>query len=92
MRKFFLLSFLAGTLLVLGAPKTWSQAVLTYGYSNNRLGANTHETVLTPTNVNVNTFGKKFSYPIDGLPYGQVLYVPNLSINGTVHNVVYVVT
>jgi outer membrane protein assembly factor BamB len=92
MRKFLFLSFLAGTLLVLGAPETWSQAVLTYGYGNNRLGANTHETVLTPTNVNVNTFGKKFSYPIDGLPYGQVLYVPNLSINGTVHNVVYVVT
>jgi len=93
MRKFVVLTCLAGPVLALAiAPKVDAQAVLTYAYSNMRQGANTHETLLTQANVNVNTFGKKFSYSIDGFPYGQPLYVPGLRINGTLHNVVYVVT
>lgn len=67
-------------------------AVVTYQYSNSRIGANTQETILTQTNVNVATFGKKFSYNVDGYIYAQPLYVPSLTINGAVHNVVYVVT
>ena len=67
-------------------------AVVTYQYSNTRIGANTQETILTQANVNVATFGKKFSYSIDGFVYGQPLYVPNLTIGGQVHNVVFVVT
>jgi len=62
---------------------------------NSRTGQNLQETVLTPQNVNVNAFGKLFSFPIDGTVQGQPLYVANVNIpnplNGTAgyHNVVY---
>jgi hypothetical protein len=62
---------------------------------NSRTGQDLQETVLTPQNVNVNTFGKLFSFPIDGQVQGQPLYVANVNIpnplNGTAgyHNVVY---
>jgi hypothetical protein len=42
--------------------------------------------------VNQAQFGKKFSFPVDGFIDAQPLYVANVTINGTVHNVVYVVT
>ena len=48
------------------------------------------ETVLTPANVNSNTFGKLFTVPTDGEVYAQPLYVSNLAIAGGTHNVVFV--
>ena len=65
---------------------------------NARTGQNLQETVLTPENVNVNTFGKLFSYPIDEAVTAQPLYVANLYIPSPLagsaghHNVVYVAT
>ncbi len=56
--------------------------VLTWRYDNTHQGQNTQETVLTPTNVNTNTFGKLFSRTVDGQVYAQPLYVANLTING----------
>ena len=42
------------------------QPVVTWGYGNARNNVNTKEYKLTPTNVNAATFGKKFSYTVDG--------------------------
>src|SRR5262250_145103 len=51
-------------------------------------GSNTHETVLTPANVNPTNFGNLVNYAIDGYTYAQPLYVPSLAIAGGTHNVV----
>ena len=64
----------------------------TWGYSSQRNNVNTQEYILTPTNVRVASFKKKFSYPVDGYIYGQPLFVPGLKVNGVTHNVVYVAT
>ncbi|MGO8818930.1 MAG: choice-of-anchor D domain-containing protein [Terriglobia bacterium] len=67
--------------------------VYTQRYDNSRSGANTQEVVLTPSNVNVNQFGKLFALPVDGQVYAQPLYVQNVTIPGQgVHNVVFVAT
>jgi hypothetical protein len=67
-------------------------AVLTYHNDNARTGQNLQEQALTPGNVNVSQFGRLFSLPVDGYLYAQPLYVPNVSIGGRLHNVVYVAT
>ena len=71
---------------------TGQVAVTTYHNDNYRSGANTNETILTPSNVNEAHFGKLHTLPITGYVYAQPLYVPGVNINGVLHNVLYIVT
>ncbi|MGB7768100.1 MAG: LamG-like jellyroll fold domain-containing protein [Verrucomicrobiia bacterium] len=65
----------------------------THHNDNLRTGQNLNETVLNPTNVNPATFGKLFSYPIDGISFASPLYEASVSIPGMgYHNLVFVVT
>jgi hypothetical protein len=67
--------------------------VTTSQYNNARTGANIHETILTPRNVNANQFGKLFTFHVDGDVYAQPLYLPSVNIPGKgVRNVVYIAT
>jgi hypothetical protein len=67
-------------------------AVTTYRNDNSRDGQYSSETILNTSNVNVSDFGKRVSYPVDGQVYAQPLYLPNLTIGGSVHNVVFAAT
>jgi hypothetical protein len=69
-----------------------SVSVLTYHNDLARTGANSNETVLTTSNVNSTQFGKLASFQVDSEVYAQPLYVPNLSIAGGTHKVVFVAT
>lgn len=80
-------------LMVLPSPNPAGLNVLTYHNDNMRSGANTNEVLLTPANVNVSTFGRLITYPVDGYIYAQPLYVANLVLPGQgTHNAVFVVT
>src|SRR6202140_5604050 len=85
------------TLLVVCIVSLWFSfaqvSLLTSRGDNARAGANTNETLLTPSNVNASGFGRLFSIPVDYVVMAQPLYVPNVDIPGQgTHNVVYVVT
>jgi hypothetical protein len=73
-------------------PAAGQVPVTTYHNDNYRSGANTSETILTPSNVNETQFGKRLVLPVVGYVYGQPLYVPGVNINGVKHNMVYAVT
>jgi len=78
--------------LVLAMPAAAQVSVVTWHNDAARTGQNLAETILTTTNVNSTTFGKKCSYAVDGQVYAQPLYVPGVSIAGGTHNVIYVAT
>jgi Big-like domain-containing protein len=67
-------------------------AVLTYHNDDARDGAFLEEVTLTPSNVNSSQFGKLFSYPVDGQIYAQPLYMPQVTIGGSSHEVVFIAT
>jgi len=86
-------SFLYTVLLLFVGISAWAQVgVITYHNDNNRSGQISSETILTPANVNVGSFGKIFSYSVDGFVAAQPLYLPNVPIGGQKHNVVFIAT
>lgn len=73
-------------------PPTGNVNITTYHFDNKRTGLNNNETILTPANVNTNSFGKLFSLTVDGYVYAQPLYLSGVTINGVAHNVVFIST
>ena len=66
--------------------------VFTYRNNLARDGTNPQEYALTSSNVTTDAFGKLFSCAVDGNVYTQPLWVPQLTIGGSKHNVVFVGT
>ena len=89
----FLLCSLAAAMVAAAPRALHAQAdVKENRYDGARSGANLAETTLTTANVNVDKFGKVFSYPVDGAVYAQPLFLAGVTINGTPRNVVYIAT
>jgi hypothetical protein len=73
-------------------PASPAGAVLTQRGDVTRLGWDSTETRLTVASVGGPRFGKRAAYPVDGKVYAQPLFVPGLTVDGGVHNVVVVAT
>jgi hypothetical protein len=90
----------AGLVALLGlayaslAPVSRGQTVITTSqYGNSRTGANTHEKVLTPANVNARRFGKLHTVHVDGDVYAQPLYLLQVDVPGKgKRNIVFIAT
>ena len=74
------------------AVTAYATDVLMHHNDLGRTGQMLAETTLTPANVNSASFGKVAFLAADGKVDGQPLFVTSLSIGGTAHDVVYVVT
>ena len=84
------------SLTVMAAPApepSTGPDVTTYHYDNTRQGWNPRETILTPANVNANSFGLLGNYTLDGKVDAAPLYLNAVSIPGkSTHNVIYAAT
>jgi hypothetical protein len=83
---------LVGPVVVAGSTTQPRVAVITYQYDNLRTGWNNQETKLTRDNVNQTNFGIINTVPLDDQVDSQPLIVPNQTIAGGTHDVVYVAT
>ncbi|HSU55773.1 MAG TPA: hypothetical protein VLT36_17085 [Candidatus Dormibacteraeota bacterium] len=62
-------------------------------YDQFTTGANPHEIALNPADVKTGTFGRLYSYYVDGAVYAQPLYLSSVQVSGKgKHNVLYVAT
>jgi hypothetical protein len=78
--------------LTVNGVQTSSVNVLTYHNDIARTGQNLNETALTPANLNSANFGKVGNLSVDAAVDAEPLYVSNLTVAGSSHNVVFVVT
>jgi len=79
-------------LLGAAASPADAQDLLTYRHNNARTGLDSKETILTPVNVNVSTFGRLFTLSVDGKVDAEPLYLSAVIISGGTHNVLIVAT
>jgi chitodextrinase len=86
--------FIGVVALLLAASVAYAQTdVLVQRGDDARTGQNLNEPTLVAPNVNVGTFGKLYSFAVDGYTYAQPLYKSNLTIPGKgTFNVVFVAT
>ena len=77
-----------------GPPPTPTEHtdVTTYKYDLSRSGQNLTESILTQANVNAANFALLRFLSVDGNVDAMPLYLSNLTIGSTTHNVVYVAT
>jgi len=66
--------------------------VTTYHNDNARTGQNTQEVSITPANVGPSAFEELFAVAVNGQVYAQPLFLSNVSIGGSTHDIVYVAT
>jgi outer membrane protein assembly factor BamB len=67
--------------------------VVTYHNDIARTGQNAQETILSYSNVDSSSFGKLFTFPVDGVIDAEPLYLSAVTIPGKgKHNVLYAVT
>jgi outer membrane protein assembly factor BamB len=79
--------------MLVGFQATNHAQILTAQYDNSRTGADLHETILKPSNVNSRDFGKLFFRTVDGDVFAEPLYVASLTIPGKgKRDVVFVAT
>ncbi len=67
-------------------------SITTYHYDNLRTGWNRNETILNQTNVNNQSFGLLKTVVLDDQVDAQPLIVAGVSVNGSKHTLVYIVT
>jgi outer membrane protein assembly factor BamB len=79
-------------LLVASGAKPPGTDVLTYKNDLSRTGQNLSESTLTPANVTAASFGLLRNLAVDGKVDAQPLYVSQLDVSGSQHNVVFVAT
>jgi hypothetical protein len=84
--------WLASAALLLAASPVLATDVLTFHNNPARTGLNAHETTLTPSNVNQNSFGLLFNLSVDGKVDAQPLFVMSAAIGGARKNVVVIAT
>src|ERR1700752_2369839 len=79
--------------VILAASPVLASDVLTFHSNNARTGLNDREPILTPANVNQDSFGLLFNLSVDGKVDAQPLYVSSVPIHGVGRkNVVIVAT
>ena len=74
------------------AAMTIAPDVTTWHYDLARDGLNSQETILTQANVNSAQFGKINFFSVDGKVDAQPLFLANVVIANTLHNILYVAT
>jgi PQQ enzyme repeat len=79
-------------LLVASGATPAGTDVLTYKNDLSRTGQNLAESTLTPANVTSASFGLLRNLMVDGKVDAQPLYISQLSVSASAHNVVYVAT